>query len=241
MFYSKKLKQFNEIKHCFFSRKKGFSKGLYSSLNCGKGSKDKKRIVKKNLNFVSNKMNIKPNCLFLMNQTHSNKVIEIKRKKFKKKINSDAMITRVKNITLGVVTADCVPILLFDTKSKMIGCIHAGWRGAFSGIIKNTIYKMKKKNQNNKIFACIGPCIAKKSYEVDQKFFKKFKAKSNSNIKYFSKKNRTKKYFNLRRFVSDQLTELNVSVDHINKDTFKDTKNFFSFRRYEIFSQIQIV
>ena len=79
--------------------------------------------------------------------------------------------------------------------------------------------------------------LQKKSYEVDQKFFKKFKAKSNSNIKYFSKKNRTKKYFNLRRFVSDQLTELNVSVDHINKDTFKDTKNFFSFRRSAILKQ----
>ena len=79
MFYSKKLKKFKKIRHCFFSRKKGFSRGIYESLNCGRGSKDNKKSILRNLNFVAEKMGVKRNKLILMHQTHSNKVVEIKR------------------------------------------------------------------------------------------------------------------------------------------------------------------
>ena len=72
------------------------------------------------------------------------------------------MITKMKGIAIGVVTADCVPIILYDDKNKIIGCIHAGWKGAYSDIIKNTINKIKKLNSNNKIYASVGPCIGKK-------------------------------------------------------------------------------
>ena len=188
MFYSKKLKKFKDIKHCFFSRKNGHSVGLYKSLNCGKGSKDSKKNISKNLGFIANKMGVKKAKLILMNQTHSNKVIEIKNNNYKKKINADAIITKITGMGLCVLTADCVPILLYDKKSKIIGSIHAGWKGAFSGIIKNTILRIKKKNSNNLIYACVGPCIDKKSYEVDGSFFKKFLHKSKKNKKYFSKK-----------------------------------------------------
>ena len=143
MFYSKKLKKFNKISHCFFSRKNGFSKGLYKGLNCGRGSKDNKKNIRKNLDFVSRKMFVNKKKLVLMHQTHSNKVIEIKKNNYKKKIYSDAIITKEKGFALGVVTADCVPILLYDKKNEVVGCIHAGWRGAFLGIIKNTILKIK--------------------------------------------------------------------------------------------------
>ena len=85
MFYSRNLKKFDNIKHCFFSNKNGFSKGIYASLNCGKGSKDNKKHIKKNLNLVAKKMNVKSNNLILMHQTHSNKVIEIKNHNYKKK------------------------------------------------------------------------------------------------------------------------------------------------------------
>ena len=83
--------------------------------------------------------------LILMHQTHSNKVIEIDKNNIEKKVNSDAIITRLKNIALGVVTADCVPILIYDYKNKVVGCIHAGWKGALSGIIKNTVTRIKDK------------------------------------------------------------------------------------------------
>ena len=231
MFYSKNLKKQKKIKHCFFSRKNGFSKGIYNSLNCGMGSKDKKRNILKNLNFVTKKMNIKKNKLILMHQTHSNKIAVVKKENLNKKIIADAMITKIKGIFLGVLTADCVPIILYDANNKIIGCIHAGWKGAFSDIIKKTINKIKKINTNNKIYACIGPCIGKKSYEVDLNFYKKFINKSYQNKKYFIKKNNRKKLFNLRRFVADKLVKHNVKLDHINRDTYVEKSNFFSFRR----------
>ncbi len=229
MFYSKKLKNFKEIKHCFFSRKNGYSKGLYRGLNCGKGSGDNKKNILKNLRYVSKKMQVKLSDLVLMHQTHSNKVIEIK--KNRKKIYSDAIITRTKGLALGVLTADCVPILIYDVERKIIGCIHAGWRGAFSGIIKNTIKKIRKINSKNKIYASIGPCISKKNYEVDLSFYKKFISKSSKNKKYFLKKNKKKMLFDLRKFVDDKLFEAKVFTDHVNRDTYKEANNFFSYRR----------
>ena len=232
MFYSKKFKRFHNIKHCFFSRKGGFSKGLYQSLNCGKGSKDNKKNVYRNLSLVSKKMKINQKKLSLMNQTHSNKVIIISKKnKNFKKFNSDALITKLKDVALGVVTADCVPIILYDIKNQIIGCIHAGWKGASSGIIENTVKKFKKLDSGNKIFASVGPCIGKKSYEVDIDFYKKFISKSKKNAVYFSKKNKKKKLFNLRKYVNDKLIKLNVRVDHVNHDTFKEKNRFFSYRR----------
>ena len=231
MFYSKKLKKIKKIKHCFFSRKNGFSKGMYKGLNCGRGSKDKKKDIKKNLIYVAKKMEVERNKLILMYQTHSNKVVEIKKNNYKKKVFADAMITKMKGFSLGVVTADCVPIVLYDLKNEIVGCIHAGWKGALSGIIKKTILKIKIKNSNCKIYASIGPCIGKKNYEVDLDFFQKFKQKSLIYKKYFSKKNENKMLFNLRKFVADKLTELGVIIDHVNRDTFDDVTNFFSFRR----------
>ena len=232
MFYSKKFKRFHNIKHCFFSRKGGFSKGLYQSLNCGKGSKDNKKNVSRNLYFVSKKMKINQKKLLLMHQTHSNKVIIVHKKNQNlKKLDSDALITKIKGISLGVVTADCVPIILYDKKNQIIGCIHAGWKGASSGIIENTVKKFKKLDSKNQIFASIGPCIGKKSYEVDIDFYRKFISKSKKNAKYFLKKNKNKKLFNLRKYVNDKLVKLNVKVDHVNHDTFKEKSSFFSYRR----------
>ncbi len=237
MFRSKKLKKFKDINHFFFSKKGGFSKGIYKSLNCGKGSKDSKTNVLKNLKYISNKIGLKNKDLVLMNQTHSNKVVEIKNKNLKKKISSDALITKIYGVALGVVTADCVPILLYDRKNKIIGCIHAGWKGAFTGIIKNTIKKMKQINSNNEIYASIGPCIGKNSYEVDRKFYKKFIFKSKKNKIYFRKKNQNKRLFDLRKFVADSLIKLKVKIDHVNYDTFRDSNNFFSYRRSIILKQ----
>ena len=231
MFYSKKLKKQKQIKHCFFSRKNGFSKGLYKGLNCGRGSKDDKNNINKNLDFVAKKMAVERSSLILMHQTHSNKVIEIKKNNYRKKIIADAMVTKIKGFAIAVVTADCVPIIIYDLNNKIIGCIHAGWKGAFTEIIENTIKKIKKLNSNNKIYASVGPCIGKKNYEVDLGFYKKFVSKSRRNKIYFSNKNKTKKLFNLRKFVTDKLVKLKVKVDQINRDTFAEKTNFFSYRR----------
>ena len=231
MFYSKKLKRIKKIKHCFFSRRNGFSTGIYKGLNCGKGSKDNKNNINKNLNFVAKKMNVKRAKLILMHQTHSNKVVEIKKHNYRKKIKADAMITKMNGIAIGVLTADCAPIIIYDLRNKIIGCIHAGWKGAFLGIIDNTIRKIKKLNSNYQIIASVGPCIGKKSYEVDILFYKKFVSKSRKFKIYFKTKSKTKKLFNLRKFVTDKLLKYKVKVDQVSKDTFTGKGNFFSYRR----------
>jgi len=231
MFYSKKLKKFKEIKHYFFSKRNGYSTGIYKSLNCGHGSKDKKKNIQKNLKFVAKKMSVKLENLVLMHQTHSNKVIEIKKMNYRRKIYADAMITKMKGVSLGVLTADCVPIILYDSRNKIIGCIHAGWKGAFKNIIKNTIHKIKKISVNSKIYASVGPCIGLKSYEVDIKFYKKFISKSTKNKIYFLHKSKSKKLFNLRKFITDKLKQCKVEVDQVNHDTFIEKNKFFSYRR----------
>ena len=114
MYYSNKLKKLKQIKHCFFSRKNGFSKGIYKSLNCGKGSKDKKDSINKNLNLVAKKMGVKKNKLILMHQSHSSKVVVINKNNYKKKINADAIITKMNGLAIGVLTADCVPIIIYE-------------------------------------------------------------------------------------------------------------------------------
>ena len=170
-----------------------------------------------------------------MYQTHSNKVIIINKKnQNSKRFNSDALITKLRGVALGVVTADCVPIILYDTKNQIIACIHAGWKGASSGIIENTVKKFKKFkkfNSKNKIFASVGPCIGLKNYEVDLDFYESFVTKSKNNTTYFLKKNKFKKLFNLRKYVNDKLVRLKVKVDHVNHDTFKEKRRFFSYRR----------
>ena len=231
MFYSKKLNRFKEIKHCFFSKKNGYSTGIYKSLNCGHGSKDNKKNIQKNLKLVAKKMCVKPKNLVLMHQTHSNNVIEIKRMNYKKKIYADAMITKMRGISLGVLTADCVPVILYDSRNKIIGCIHAGWQGAFKNIVKNTINKIKKISSNSKIYASVGPCIGLKSYEVDIKFYNKFISKSPKNKLYFLNKSKSKKLFNLRRYVTDKLKQCKVEVDQVSHDTFAEKNKFFSYRR----------
>ena len=167
MFYSSNLKKINQIRHCFFSRKNGNSLGIYKSLNCGIGSKDKKQIVEKNLCVVAKKLDVKREKLVLMNQTHSNRVLILNNENEKLRVNADAILTEKVDLALGVLTADCAPILIYEIKKEIIGCIHAGWKGAIGGIIENTIDKVIKMGGNpNSIVAAVGPCISQKSYNV---------------------------------------------------------------------------
>ena len=111
----------------------------------------------------------------LLHQIHSNKIFFIKNNyKFKKKIKSDASITKIKNVALGILTADCVPILIYDDALKIIAAIHAGWRGAYKGIINNVIkFMIKKGSKIENIHAAIGPSISQKNYNVKKDFLKK--------------------------------------------------------------------
>ena len=149
----------------------------------------------------------------------------------KKKIKGDAIITDQKKIPIAVLTADCVPILLYDTKKNMIAVIHAGWRGAYKGIINKVIdFMMKKGCKGNSLIAAIGPCIHQKSYNVRENFRKKFLIKDKKNKTFFKKKGGVI-YFNLPGFVKYQLKFNKITnIDIINIDTFVKKNNFFSAR-----------
>ena len=233
MFYSKNLMDENSVKHCFFSRKNGVSKGIYESLNCGIGSNDDINNVKKNLEIVSKNFNIQRNKLALMNQTHSNKVIFIKDLNNLKRFDCDALLTSNDDIALCVLTADCAPILIYETKKEIIGCIHAGWRGAIGGIIENTIDKVIKMGGDAKnIVATVGPCISQESYEVKKDFYLEFKEKIENSDTFFIRKENDSFLFDLRAFVTKKLNKNGVlQVDNINLDSFTMTDEYFSHRR----------
>ena len=232
MFYSKKLTKEIAIKHCFFNRSGGKSKGIYKSLNCGRGSFDKKKYIKQNIVIASKKISKSYKKLFLLNQIHSNKFFFIKSCKFKKKLTGDALITDQKKIVLVVLTADCVPVLIFDKKLKIISAIHAGWKGAYKGIIQKVLNYFKKQGSESKnLIAAIGPCISQKNYEVQNDFKSKFLKQSKRN-KIFFKKVKNKTYFSLNKYVKFQLESLGVKkIDIINQDTYSQKNNFFSARR----------
>ncbi len=234
MITSHKLLKQKKISHGFFNKNGGKSKGIYKSLNCGIGSKDNKNKVLENLKVVKKKINKKSKNIFLVHQFHSNKFVFINKnfQSFKKKIKADAIITDQKRLPIAVLTADCVPILLYDNKRNMIAAIHAGWKGALKGIIEKVVNFMLIKGCNkNSITAAIGPCIQKKSYNVGDDFKQKFMKKNIMNKIFFKNKN-NKLYFDLPNFVKFQLKSNKITkIDMINIDTFADKNNFFSARR----------
>ena len=230
MIKAKKLEKFNNIKHGFFNSKGGVSSGIYKSLNCGMGSNDKIKNVTKNLKIVSKKIGAKKKII-LLNQIHSNKIFFIN-KISKKKLLGDGLMTNNKNIAIGILTADCAPILFYDPKKNIIGAVHAGWRGAYKKIGKKMISKFKKRGSNlNDILAVIGPCISQKNYEVKNNFKTKFLKQSSQNIKHF-KLVKNKIYFDLKGYIFYQLKKAGINnIETIKKDTFNPKNNFFSARR----------
>ncbi len=234
MITSKKLSREKKISHGFFNKIGGKSFGIYKSLNCGLGSKDKKNKVKQNLRIVKNKICKTSKNIFLLHQTHSDKFVYInKNKKIdQKKIKADAVITDQKKLPIAVLTADCVPVLLFDKEKKLIAAVHAGWKGAFKGIISKVIRFMKKKGSKSKnIIAAIGPCIGKKSYNVGVDLKKKFLKKNKKNYIFFNLK-KNKIFFDLPNFVKYQLKINKITkIDMNNIDTYVRRNNFFSARQ----------
>ena len=183
MFFSKRLKNISNLKHCFFSRKNGVSKGIYNSLNCGINSKDNRENVIQNINIVSKKLNCEKKPIVALNQNHGNKVVCFNNQEdVKNKIIGDAIVTTLKNVGISVLTADCAPILFYNPQKKIVGCVHAGWKGALNGIIENTVNKFLELNSNIKdLVAAIGPCINRHHYEVSHDFYKKFVDQNENN------------------------------------------------------------
>ena len=233
MIKSKKLSKIKNLKHGFFNSMGGHSKDIYKSLNCGPGSNDKQSDIKKNLQKVRKKISTKAKNIFLVSQFHSNKFVYIDEKYTKKqKPKADAIITNQKHLPIAVLTADCAPILIYDNKIKMIAAIHAGWKGAFKGIINRVIkFMIKKGCRLENITAVIGPTISAKNYEVQDDFKKKFIKRDKKNIKFFKRK-KNKLYFDLTNYIYTSLKIIKIKhIDVLKIDTFDIKNKFFSARR----------
>ena len=186
MIKSKLLSKHKDISHGFFNKLGGYSEGIYKSLNCGIGSNDKKKNINKNLKKVCKKINCTKNKLVLLNQIHSNKVFSINKIPQTRPIG-DGLITYKKKLALGILTADCAPILIFDPKKKIIAALHSGWKGAYKKIVNNAINNLKKNGCNiHDLIVIIGPCISKYKYEVKKDFLKKFTSQDKKNKIFFN-------------------------------------------------------
>ncbi len=233
MIKSKKLSKFKKIEHAFFNRLTGKFTGIFKSQNCEQSSTNFKKNILKNFDIISNKINCSSKKITLLNQVHSNKFHYIdKSLNFNNNFKGDALITDRKGLPIAVLTADCAPILIYDDKKEMIAAIHAGWKGAYTGIIKKVIkFMILKGCSSQNITAVVGPCILVDNYEIKEDLKKKFIKKDKKNINFF-KNIKDKNYFNLNKYIHFQLKSLNIKkIDIINKDTFDAKNNFFSARR----------
>lgn len=214
------------FRHEFFTRAWG---------DCGQSSVNYQGQQLKNRAAVAKHLSIEPSQLISCYQIHSPTVVTVEKPWAPEdRPQADAMVTKVKNIALGVLTADCVPILFADIRAGVVGAAHAGWRGAVSGVIENTLDVMEALGAHRKsIHAAIGPCIWQKSYEVGPEFPAPFLAESPDNERFFRpafKSDHT--MFNLPGYVEAKLRKLGViSVDPSPADTCADEAHFFSFRR----------
>ncbi len=226
--FSEKLRESGEISHAFFGKKSGSSTGLFSSLNCSKYVGDNEESVKKNLEIV--RKNLGASAVVTLNQCHSKICIGIiNEKKIESDMKADAIVTNIKGIALGILTADCVPILFYDRTKKIIGAAHAGWRGAFSGVIESTIQKMESFGSCAKdIVVALGPSIDKNSYEIEQEFMEKF----SGNGDCFCISN-GRMCFDLPKFCRKKLIESGIlenNIDVLNVDTYTNNDDYFSYR-----------
>ena len=222
-----------KINHGFFTRLYGFSKKEFKSLNCSISNGDNKKLVYKNRYKALKKLKLHKKKLILINQIHSSKVIEIKKSNLNKKIDADGIITSLDNVALGVLTADCAPIFIYDNRYRFVCCLHSGWKGTLKNISKNAIKIFDKHNINRvNLTAIIGPCLGTKNYEVDRSFQKRFCNTKSGYSRFFRKKNNIKFYFNLRGLIKYQLKELGLKKIHnVNLDTYSNKSLFFSHRR----------
>tara|TARA_B100000941_G_scaffold20727_1_gene12431 strand:- start:151 stop:906 length:756 start_codon:yes stop_codon:yes gene_type:complete len=232
MILSKKLIKYKNVRHCFLGIEGGKSRGIYKSLNCGVGSSDIKTRALKDLKNACKKIRSTHKNLILLHQIHSNKFYFVSKRKHKKKLIGDALITNKKNIILGILTADCAPIIIYDPKLKFISAIHAGWKGAYKEITKKVVkYLIKLGSKPKDLVASIGPCITQKNYEVKSDFKLKF-LKQNIKNKTFFKKIKKGTYFSLNKYIYYQMKNLGIKkIDLIDMDTYNPKNNFFSSRR----------
>lgn len=219
-------------KHCFFGSHGGVSGGKYASLNTNLSSQDSQEDILRNFAVIAEHFKLKTENMFTIRQSVSNVAI-IADKPSWFDIAADGIVTDRSNLLLGIKTADCAPVLLADYKHGIIGAAHAGWRGAYKGIIENVVDLMLKlgaKREN--ICAAIGPCLQKDSFEVKDDMRQIFIDLKASNARYFVLDTEKCLHFDLSGYVEDKLMALGIkNVENCHIDTYPVANGYFSYRR----------
>jgi polyphenol oxidase len=221
------------VTHGFFTRQGGYSSGIFSSLNCGLGSGDDVALVTKNRSKVADDLGVAPSHLVSAYQVHSADVIVVDAP-FVERPKVDGLVTNKRGLALGILTADCGPVLFADHKIGVIGACHAGWKGALSGVTDSTILAMEGLGANRQnIVAMLGPTISQKAYEVGPEFPNPFLEQNTSNKKYFISSLKNDHYmFDLPAYLVDRMKVFGVGqVFDSGLCTYSDSERFFSYRR----------
>jgi polyphenol oxidase len=223
------------ITHGFFTRQGGHSTGLFDSLNCGMGSGDDKDTVLKNRATVAEKLGVAPDRLLSAWQVHSPDAAVVSGPwQGEDRPRVDALVTRTPGVGLGVLTADCGPVLFADPQAKVIGAAHAGWKGALTGVTAKTLAAMEEQGADRaNVTAVIGPMISKAAYEVGPEFPGRFTEADPANQRYFTPSARAGHFmFDLPAYLADRLRAEGVgTVVNLSLCTFSDEDRFFSYRR----------
>jgi purine-nucleoside/S-methyl-5'-thioadenosine phosphorylase / adenosine deaminase len=223
------------IRHGFFTRQGGVSAGIFASLNCGFGSSDEAAKVAENRARAMAVLGLAGDRLATGYQVHSADVVVVDHPWRRGEApRVDGMVTRTPEIALGILTADCAPVLFADGEARVIGAAHAGWRGAVSGILEATVAAMEKLGATpRRIHAAIGPSIGRHSYEVGPEFPAPFLAENASNAAFFRVAPRAAHFlFDLAGYVAARLQRLGLArIETIPGDTAAETDRFFSYRR----------
>lgn len=219
------------LQHGFFTRKGGASSGVFSGLNCGQGSTDQSEVVTLNRARVAASMDVEPDALVSVHQFHSTDVVIVD-EPFDTKPMADAMVTRIPGLALGVLSADCQPVLFADKEAGVIGAAHAGWKGAVLGVLEATIDTMVSEGaKRENITAIIGPCISQAAYEVGPEFFQDVMAEGDGYSRFFAKGRGDKLQFDLPSFGLNRLRQAGVNAEWTGHCTYADPERFFSYRR----------
>jgi hypothetical protein len=230
--------QFPHIRHGFFGREGGVSEGVYASLNCGYGSGDHTEKVRKNRELTGSVLGAAREPL-TCSQVHSAKVVAVTTPwEWKDSPEADAMVTDQPHIPLGILTADCLPVLFTDRKKTIIGAAHAGWKGAIGGVLEATIHAMQQLGAGE-IAATIGPAIGGNSYEVGAEFVERFMQESATNSQFFKPSpQENSAFFDLSAYAESRLRAAGIAHIHpMHRDTLLDEKHFFSYRRTTLAGQ----
>lgn len=229
------LNDITRIRHGFFTRDGGVSQGLYASLNCGYGSGDDPQHVGENRARAMAALELPADALVTVYQAHTAEVVTVEKPWPREQApTADAMVTTVPGLALGILTADCAPVLLADAEAGVVGAAHAGWKGALGGILANTIAAMERLGaRRTGMIAAVGPCIAHRSYEVGPEFPAPFLAADPMNADFFAPAPRAGHHlFDLPAFVARTLARAGIAqVIRTPCDTVREEGRFFSYRR----------